>query len=385
MGDATVDIIDACRDNGVRVTLLKGVSIGDQHYPAAHLRPMGDIDLLVAERDRGWVEAMMLRRGYTRMAGFHAEEGDWHGTPLFLPELSVWVEIHIGLFPESDRLRRNRLFSPSQLERQTVASSFRGRAVGRFSEELQLVYIASYWLRDMSNYGVHASFVRPLLDAIYLLEASGPTLDWDGMLEWVDNELAAASLYVLLSLLSTRGYCAVPKPVLARLATAQDIVGAMELKVVGAMIDRSLVAGRPLLGTFGERHPMSGRQYCKICWPRDRLPASCCRFRGRWCSRRGSGSATRSGINATGSPGSCAAGHDRRERRQRCEGNSSGRARCGSSVIASRFDHEKHFAAASCQGSHSCRRCSRGSSRTGIRAGTSSPNTCSVLCVVPGA
>ena len=256
MCDATVDIIDACQENGVRVTLLKGVSVGDQHYPAAHLRPMGDVDLLVAKRDRGWVEAMMLRRGYTRMAGFHAEDGDPHDTPLFQPELRVWVEIHTGLFPEGDLLRRNRLFAPSWLALQTVASTFRGRPVGRFSEELQLAYIASYWIRDLSNNGMHASFVKPLLDAVHLLEASGPLLDWDGMLEWLDNDLAAASLSVLLSFLSTRGFCAVPERILARLASAQDIVGATELRIVGAMIDRSLVAGRPFLGSFGERHPM---------------------------------------------------------------------------------------------------------------------------------
>ena len=57
----------------------------------------------------------------------------------------------------------------------------------------------------------------------------------------------------------------------------------------------------------------------------------------------------------------------------------------GSARIASRFDHEKHFAAASSQGNHCCAPCSRGSSRTGTGAGTSTANTCSVLCVMPGA
>lgn len=256
MCDATVDVIDACRQNGVPVTLLKGISIGDQYYPAGHLRPMGDVDLLVAPRDRGLVEAILLRRGYTPMAGFHAEEGDYHGAPLFHPELRVWVELHIGLFPDDDRLRRNRLFAPSRLDDQTVASTFRGRPVGRFSAELQLAYIASYWIRDLSNQGMHASFVKSLFDAVYVLEASGPSLDWDGMLEWLDNELAAASLYVLLAFLSARGFCAVAERNLARLASAQDIVGAVELKILHALIDRSLVAGRPLLGSFGERHPM---------------------------------------------------------------------------------------------------------------------------------
>jgi len=61
---------------------------------------------------------------------------------------------------------------------------------------------------------------------------------------------------VLLAYLSTRGCCAVPKSVLAGLASAQDIVGTIELKILGAVIDRGLIEGTPLLGSFGERHPM---------------------------------------------------------------------------------------------------------------------------------
>ena len=57
-------------------------------------------------------------------------------------------------------------------------------------------------------------------------------------------------------------------------------------------------------------------------------------------------------------------------------------ARSGRSRIASRFDHEKHFAAASRHGSHACRRCSRGSRVHGNAARAApAPNTCSVLCV----
>lgn len=253
--DATLDVVDACREAGVRVTLLKGVSIGDEHYPAAHLRTMGDVDLLVAECDGARVRRMLQRRGYARMAGFHERE-DFHGAPLFQPEFRVWVEIHTGLFPEADRLRRNRLFAPSHLQNRIVASTFHGRPVGRLGAELQLVYIASYWMRDACNYGLHASFVRPLLDAVYLLEGRGPELEWDVMLEWLDNDVAAASLYVLLAFLTRRGLAAVPDRIFARLASMQVRVGRIEHRILDAMIDRSLLQGRPFLGSFGERHPM---------------------------------------------------------------------------------------------------------------------------------
>lgn len=259
MRDAAVEIIDACRERGVRVTLLKGISIGDQHYPAAHLRPMGDVDLLVAKGDRDWVEAMMLDRGYARMTQFHEGVGAPHGAPLFLRERRVWVEIHTGLFPEDDRLRGNELFSSSQIESQTVASTFQGRPVGRLTEELQLAYIASYWIRDLQRDAFHASGARPLFDATYLLKASGSQLDWDAMLGFLDNDLAAASLYVLLSFLSTQRLDSSASRILPRLASTQGLVGAPELRILSAMIDASLVGGRPFLGRFGERHTMIAR------------------------------------------------------------------------------------------------------------------------------
>jgi hypothetical protein len=257
--DATSEIIDACRERGVRVTLLKGISISDQHYPAAHLRPMGDIDLLVAENDREWVESMMLRRDYSRMSDFRPGEGAPHGAPLFHRERRVWVEIHTALFPKGERLMRKGLFSPSQIDSQTVASTFQGRPVYRLTGELQLVYIASYWIRDLTRNAFHPSFVTPLLDAVYLLKASGQALDWDGLLEWLDNDIATASLYVMLLYLSAHGLDHSATRILSRLASSQDIVRAPELRIICAMIDTNLVGGRPFLGQFGERHPMVAR------------------------------------------------------------------------------------------------------------------------------
>ena len=171
----------------------------------------------------------------------------------------VWVEIHTALFPKGERLSRKGLFSPSQIASQSVASTFQGRPVYRLTNELQLLYIASYWIRDLTNNAFHPSFVAPLLDAVYLLRASGQALDWDGLFEWLDNDLAAASLYITLYYLSAHGLDQSATRILSRLASRQDIVGAPERRIICAMIDTSLVAGRPFLGQFGERHPMIAR------------------------------------------------------------------------------------------------------------------------------
>ena len=200
--DTANQVIDTCRDIGAPVTLLKGISISDQYYPAPHLRPMGDIDLLLSERDYPLVESTLLRLGYTRMADFHVGEGEPHGAPLLDPRRHVWIEPHTALFHKDARVQSNSLFSPANIARRSIASTFHGRSVLRLADELQLVYIASYWLRDLARDTIHPTLLIPLLDALYLLKASAQSLDWDGLLDSLDNEMAIASLYILLAQIS---------------------------------------------------------------------------------------------------------------------------------------------------------------------------------------
>lgn len=254
--DAMLEILDACDAAGVPVTLLKGISIADQCYPLAHLRPMGDIDILVSEEHCIWLEEALLQRGYEPKAGYVADAGEPHRAPLLDPKRGVWVEVHTALFPAGDRLLSNSLFSASQIARDEAASSFHGRPVRRLSREMQLAYIASYWIRDLSRNPFHPSFVTPLVDAILLVEAAGPAPDWERVLACLDNEMATASLHIMLSYISSRGLASSISPIVSKLASRQHIVGAPERRMAMSMIDANLVGGRPFLGRFGSRHPM---------------------------------------------------------------------------------------------------------------------------------
>lgn len=254
--DSATQVIDVCRDVGAPVTLLKGISVSDQYYPAPHLRPMGDVDLLLSERDCPVVESVLLRKGYTRMANFHVGEGEPHGAPLLDPQRSVWIEPHTALFHMNAHVNANSLFAPVNVARRSIASTFHGRPVLRLSDELQLAYIASYWLRDISRNRMHPSFLVPLLDALFLLNASAESLDWDGLLDSLDNEMAIASLYVLLVQVKQYGFDDHISPVLPRLAAMQRIVGAAELRIMGSLLDACLVDGKQFMGSFGGRHPM---------------------------------------------------------------------------------------------------------------------------------
>ena len=115
--------------------------------------------------------------------------------------------------------------------------------VRRLSNELQLVYIASYWLRDLTQNRPHPSFVPPLFDAVYLLKAAGRTLDCRRLLRSLDNELAAASLYVLLSYLDRLNFAGWVGEFLPDVASRQGIVGRVDLMLIHALLDAYLIGG----------------------------------------------------------------------------------------------------------------------------------------------
>jgi hypothetical protein len=247
------EVIDACQGVGAQPTLLKGISISLQHYPVPHTRPMGDIDILVPELDFERVESSLLRIGMVRASDRIQPPGSHHGTPLVHPNRRVWIEVHSALFPKSSALSSGALFGPARIAACSIASTFQGRRVYRLSDELQLAYIASSWVRDLSRNEIHPSFVLPLLDAVYLLRYSGHSLDWEKLLAGLDDsELAAASLYVMLAYLCRHGLAACEPRVLSRIASRQRIIGAWERRVIETLLDTYLVGGRPFARFFTE-------------------------------------------------------------------------------------------------------------------------------------
>lgn len=245
LGEATAEIIDTCQGIGVRPTLLKGISVSHQHYPVPHMRPMGDIDILVPDLEFERVEATLIQSGFVRAPGQVRPTGSHHGVPLYHPSRRVWIEVHFALFPKSSRLSASSSFTPAQIAAHSVDSTLLGRPIYRLSNELQLAYIASSWIQDLACNSFHASLVMPLLDAIYLVRGSSGSFDWDRLQGCLDDELGAASLYLMLDYLSRRGLAGRISPDLTRIASRQRIVGVWERKIFYMLVDTYLVGGRP--------------------------------------------------------------------------------------------------------------------------------------------
>lgn len=254
--DATGEIIDACQSAGTCPTLLKGISICEQYYPAAHLRPMRDIDLLIAEPCYNAVESALINRGYRRQEDQPASawKDHHHGPPLFHPGRQVWVELHTRLFAKEASVSQAAAFSAANIESERQPSTFHGKPVFRLSDELQLLYIACRWARDVSRDLGRLGAVIPLLDAIYLMQSCGHSLNWDRILGWLDNEYAASCLYVTLAFLTRYELVSLPPGMMIRLATQRHRVGNAELKIIHRLIYRHIIAGAPFGRVLNSRN-----------------------------------------------------------------------------------------------------------------------------------
>jgi hypothetical protein len=205
---------------------------------------MGDIDILVPGGDVESVESRLLRNGMVRDPIQKRPAGAHHGVPLCHSQHHVWVEVHSALFPKYSVLGNDVLFEPAQIAARSVSSTFQGRRVHRLSDELQLAYIASSWVRDLSSTEIHPSFVLSLLDAVYLLGSPAHSFDWEKLVvNLEESELAAASVYLMLAYLCRHELAACDARVLSRIASGQRIVGAWERWIIEMLLDSHLVGG----------------------------------------------------------------------------------------------------------------------------------------------
>ena len=242
--DTAAEIIDICTVTGVPVVLLKGISISGQCYPESHLRAMTDIDILLPEPAAVEIEAAALRRGF-RHGPPVMGPNPHHREPLYHSKLHTKVELHTGLFQEDSRLRQGHLFDAARVLLETVQCEFRGRPVRRLTDSLQLAYIASSWTKDLSEQSIHPSLVTSLFDATSLLRVADRAFDWDRLSSSLDNELAAASTYVLIAYLSRRKHPGISPSMESEFRNRQSMIGDPELLVLLSLIEKYLVAGKP--------------------------------------------------------------------------------------------------------------------------------------------
>jgi hypothetical protein len=238
---ALLDVAVLCEAMRLPLTLLKGISISQQYYPAAHLRPMSDIDLLVPADAWRALEKALLERGYVAYPDFGLDEHSYHGAPLNRSAHGAWIEIHWGLFPRDHALQRNGAFDPLRLARSCVPCDLHGPHVMRLSDETQLLYTAAFWLRDLCSQHIHLSHAPPLFDATFLLTAAHGRIRWDMVLAGLRNDHLTASLYFLLVYLARHDLYPADPAILRFLQRRQALLGPLELRMMHALLDKHLL------------------------------------------------------------------------------------------------------------------------------------------------
>ena len=62
------EVARAASESGVRIAFLKGTDLNLRVYPVAGIRPMADVDLLVAEAERDALARTLARLGFVSAA-----------------------------------------------------------------------------------------------------------------------------------------------------------------------------------------------------------------------------------------------------------------------------------------------------------------------------
>lgn len=93
-------ILSLLAKEGIRCLVLKGAALSQMVYPDNGLRPMRDIDLLLAKKDVYRAHELLKNEQY-HDSGEVLPQGYYHLSPLFrnVDGMRVCVELHHGLFP----------------------------------------------------------------------------------------------------------------------------------------------------------------------------------------------------------------------------------------------------------------------------------------------
>jgi hypothetical protein len=243
--DAIGHILRACHTASYRPLLIKGATMALVHYPAPHLRTMGDIDICVPLTHQAEFEAQLRALGFTQTSPTPAEfyERHHHSMPFWHPKWGVWVEVHTRLFPPQSPLAEDPRFALASIEPHLRTLEVQGGSARVMSSELQLLYTCTRWLEELNV----ERGIFPLLDVALLIRNQGHALDWDQVFMLLDGSpsAAATAMHTVLAYLCHWGIISVPREVLERLAARDRHTNRASLWILHHLVSIFLIERRP--------------------------------------------------------------------------------------------------------------------------------------------
>jgi len=275
--DALDEILSACTPAiSETIVLLKGISLCLRVYPEAHLRMMGDIDLLVPATMVRHVESVLRQLGYVQRSEqvpeFYASHH--HSMPFVHPRHETVIEVHTGLFPPDVPLSGSRNFQRDSVISKTESMQFRGHTVRHLDTETELAYLAAHWINERECFGFA---IIPILDLAMLIHQHGEKLDWEHFIASLRYSPEASYVRVALGFVHDRAGIRLPGDFRKQLDRLTAKPGRMVDPVLHRMIQRYAVHGHAL-GSFWTREvasivwktllmPRSSwMNYCSLSW-----------------------------------------------------------------------------------------------------------------------
>lgn len=276
-------VIAALEDAGVRTVLLKGASLALRHYPDPGLRPMSDVDLLVAPGDLTRAVRLFANHGFfptveptpRRTQLLHAED--------FADERGVHVDLHWRLHPHREEADESMW---TRLDPLSIAGA-PSHALSTADELLhQLVH------------GLHWSDVSPIrwvADSCGILANPSRPVDWEVFVTAAVHGRVATAALEGLRFLRDEFEAPVPADVLDTLAASPDpFVERLEYRLGTRRATYTVFGGLPLFairylrecrGRGGSAHPVGFIRYLRELWALDSNAQVWSRMGGRAVAR----------------------------------------------------------------------------------------------------
>ena len=165
---------------GVQPLVMKGI-VCRNLYPKPDLRPSGDEDLLIPEKDFAAVDAYFMRKGFVRDKETAMPDGIKDGDVpeemgYIHPKTGAFYEIHTRLFSTESSAYSylNRAFSdvfahPSKVEVQ-------GQSIFTLEETHHLFYLLCHSFKHFLHGGVG---IRQICDMVQMIRIYGRKIDWE--------------------------------------------------------------------------------------------------------------------------------------------------------------------------------------------------------------
>jgi putative nucleotidyltransferase-like protein len=240
--DSLAHALAAARHVQCPVILLKGAATALRYYPSPHLRPMGDIDVLVpVDRQAAFEDALRtFKFRQFPIDPWVNYDDHLHSAPFWDPERDVWIEVHTSVFPRDYRLAQDPRFSQAAIAAQLTPIAVRDQTAYAMNHELQLIYTSARWSEMFDpRHGVY-----PILDAALLIREHGDTLDWERILALVEGSWAALPLHLMLWCLDESDLSPIPPYVLHALGTRYCHLNRHSRTVLRRMIVTCVIEGR---------------------------------------------------------------------------------------------------------------------------------------------